>query len=171
MDHLQTIGAANGRSLTFVLAMALLPAAIMAGALRLVGDPKVMPLSMVIMALVVPIFVALLIQLFLVRAKISDQTLTVGGGLYSLALPKERLLLASAKIVPGTDPQLAMRVRTNGIGMPGLRLGWFTQRSGKRVFLAVSDHDRVVVVPTELGYEVLLSPENPEAFLEALRAW
>ena len=170
MDHVQTVGALNWRALSFVFFMALLPIVFIAVAMKLIGSPKATSTAMVIAVLVLPIFLLLLAQLFMVNVKVSGHALTVGGGLYSLTLPMGRLHLADVKIVSRTDPALAMRLRTNGIGMPGLRLGWFTQRSGHRAFLAVSDRDRVVVIPTALGYDVLISPQDPDALLEALRA-
>jgi hypothetical protein len=168
MDHIQSLGALGWKSLTFVLVMALAPVSIIAGALKLVGSPKAAALGLIVSALVVPVFALLLAQLFFVKAKWSGRALTVGGGLYSQTLPANQLRLADARIVQPTDPALTIQNRTNGIGMPGLSLGWFTRRSERPVFLAVTDWQRVIVIPTELGYDVLFSPNDPEAFLAAM---
>ena len=168
MDHIQSLGALSWKSLVFVLIMALVPVSITAGALKLVGSPKAAALGLVVAALVVPVFALLLVQLFFVRAKWSGRALTVGGGLYSLTLPASQLQLTDARIVQRTDPVLAIRSRTNGIGMPGLSLGWFTRPSKRLAFLAVTNWQRVIVIPTKLGYDILFSPNDPEAFLVAI---
>lgn len=168
MDHIQSLGALSWKSLAFVLVMALVPVSIVAGTLKLVGSPKAAAIGLIVAALVVPVFALLLAQLFFVKAKWSGKALTIGGGLYSLTLPANQLRLADAHIVQPGDPALTIQSRTNGIGMPGLSLGWFARRSERPVFLAVTDWQRVIVIPTELGYDVLFSPNDPEAFLAAM---
>jgi PH (Pleckstrin Homology) domain-containing protein len=61
------------------------------------------------------------------------------------------------------------RLRTNGIGLPGYRSGWWKLRNGEKALLFVTDLSNVVYIPTRQGYCLLLSPERPEVFLQSLR--
>jgi hypothetical protein len=61
-----------------------------------------------------------------------------------------------------------LRIRTNGVGLPGYRAGWFRLRSGEKALVFVTDLEQLVYVPTREGYSVLLSVVAPEEFLEAL---
>jgi len=58
--------------------------------------------------------------------------------------------------------------RTNGIGLPGYKAGWFKLRNGERALLFVNDPHRVVYIPTTDGYSLLLSVQEPERFLNSL---
>ncbi len=61
-----------------------------------------------------------------------------------------------------------MRTRTNGAGLPGYQAGWFRLQSGEKALVFVTDLERVVYVPTNEGYSLLLSVEEPDEFLDAL---
>jgi hypothetical protein len=69
-----------------------------------------------------------------------------------------------------TSPELAPRLRTLGTGLPGYQAGWFRLRNGEKALLYLTDRGRAVYVPTTAGYSVLVSPENPDEFVAALRA-
>jgi hypothetical protein len=56
-----------------------------------------------------------------------------------------------------------------GTGLPGYRSGWFRLRNGEKALLYLTDTSRAVYVPTTAGYGVLLSPQNPDEFVAALR--
>jgi hypothetical protein len=53
--------------------------------------------------------------------------------------------------------------------LPGYASGWFDLASGESALLYLTDRQRAVYVPTDLGFSLLLSPRDPDAFLAALR--
>ena len=61
-------------------------------------------------------------------------------------------------------------MRTWGTGLPGYQSGWFRLRNGERALVYLTDRRKAVYVPTALGYSLLLSPDDPGAFLSALEA-
>jgi len=78
--------------------------------------------------------------------------------------------LAQARVVDlegerGLQPVLKLM----GTGLPGYRTGWFRLRDGRKAWLALTDWRRVLVLPRRDGGVVLLSPERPDALLDALR--
>ena len=75
-----------------------------------------------------------------------------------------------ARSISRSRPITAPRWKTNGVGLPGYQAGWFRLRRGGKALLFVTDRTRVVFVPTNEGYSVLLSVPDPDVFLRTLRA-
>jgi hypothetical protein len=100
----------------------------------------------------------------------SREGLRVRDPLYGRRLPLEALRLDEARTVDlGREPSLRPRRRTNGVGVPGYRAGWFRLQGGERALLFVTDPGRVLYLPTTQGFAVLLSAREPGALLDALR--
>ncbi|HYG81514.1 MAG TPA: PH domain-containing protein, partial [Pyrinomonadaceae bacterium] len=58
---------------------------------------------------------------------------------------------------------------TMGGAFPGYASGWFRLANGEKALLYLTDRRKAVYIPTADGYSVLISPNNPDAFLAALR--
>jgi hypothetical protein len=106
-------------------------------------------------------------QLASVRMQVDAASLAVGGGFYRVAVPLDRLDEDGMQIERA--PSHSLGLRTNGIGMPGLSLGWFDIPGGGKAFVAITDPDKVVRIPTREGYTILVSPDDPDAVVERLR--
>jgi len=105
------------------------------------------------------------------RFELSSEGLTIRGDLYGRRIPASALRGGSARIVDlRTEKDLQPRFRTMGTAVPGYRAGWFRLPRGKKALLYVTDGSRAVHVPTTAGYDLLLSPRDPERFVERLRA-
>ncbi|HET6568109.1 MAG TPA: PH domain-containing protein [Rhodothermales bacterium] len=106
-----------------------------------------------------------------VQFELSPEALSVRGAWpYGRSIPAGALVVDQARQVDlsGASP-LRPKWRTNGVGLPGYKSGWFKLRNGEKALLFVTDTERVVYVPTTNGYALLLSVEDPPAFLGALR--
>lgn len=68
------------------------------------------------------------------------------------------------------EPGLRPGFRSNGIGLPGYQAGWFSLKNGRDGLLFLTDRGRVAVIPTRT-YTVLLSVEDPAAFVAAVGKW
>ena len=104
------------------------------------------------------------------RAEISSQGLRLRGDFYGRLIPPGQLRVDEARPVDfELSPELRPRRRTLGTGLPGYQGGWFRLANGERALLYLTDRRRAVYVPTTAGYSVLLSPDDPTAFLAALK--
>lgn len=104
------------------------------------------------------------------RFELSEEGLRIRSAVYGRTIPILELLPEEARIVDlRTDRELRPTVRTNGIGMPGYRAGWFRLRQKGKALLFITDPSRVVYLPTRNGYSLLLSVQDPEVFLQTLR--
>lgn len=103
------------------------------------------------------------------RFVLSDSGLAFRGDLYGRPLPWAALRVAEARVVDLTrEAALAPRSRRVGTGLPGYAAGWFRLRNGQRALLYVTTQ-RVLYVPTNAGYALLLSPTDPDGMLAELR--
>lgn len=105
------------------------------------------------------------------RFELSDAGLRLRGDLYGRMIPTDSLRGGAARIVDlATSPELQPRLRTMGTALPGYRAGWFRLRNGEKALVYLTETSRTVYVPTRKGYSVLLTPQQPERFLERLRS-
>jgi hypothetical protein len=105
------------------------------------------------------------------RFELSDAGLRLRGDLYGRLIPASALRGGATRLVDlATTRELQPRWRTMGTAFPSYRAGWFRLRNGEKALLYVTDSRRTVYVPTTRGYSLLLSPQQPERFLERVRA-
>lgn len=169
MIYVQKIGVHSWKSLAFVIATFLLIVLIPMISVKILGSSKLAGFPLVISIIILPFFLFLVFQIFVVRARISEEKLSVGGGMYLTRLPLPELLIDEAKIVKKRDFGGTLVLRVNGIGMPGLRLGWFTTRGGGKAFVAISEEEYVVILPTTRGHKLMISSKEPGKLLDKLK--
>lgn len=105
------------------------------------------------------------------RFELSDAGLRLRGDLYGRMIPADALRGGAARIVDlSMTPDLQLRWRTMGTALPGYRAGWFRLRNGEKALVYLTVTSRAIYVPTRKGYSLLLTPQQPERFLERLRA-
>jgi Bacterial PH domain len=104
------------------------------------------------------------------RFEVSDAGLRLAGDLYGRMIPAAELRGGAARIVDLTGTrELQLRRRTLGTAFPGYNAGWFRLRNGEKALVYLTDVRHAVYVPTRQGYSLLLSPQQPERFVERLR--
>ena len=103
--------------------------------------------------------------------EVSSAGLRIRGDLYGRLIPAAVLRGESARVVDlRTEPALMPSSRRVGTAVPGYRSGWFRLRNGEKALLYLTDPNRSVYIPTNAGYSVLVTPQNPEQFVSRLRA-
>lgn len=101
--------------------------------------------------------------------RLDDNQLVIKGGLYGRAIPLSELNLEEAQVVNlNRDRAFKLRSRRNGVGLPDYNSGWFRLEDGQKVLAFITDQREVVYIPTENGYSLMLSLENPSRFLESI---
>ncbi|EHJ48584.1 hypothetical protein DFW101_2580 [Solidesulfovibrio carbinoliphilus subsp. oakridgensis] len=97
-------------------------------------------------------------------------TLVVKGGLYGREIPLADVDAdAAVRLDLGQAGPKSLKWRTNGLGLPGLAAGWYRLSDGEKALVFVTDKGRAVYVPTRQGFAVVVSPDDPARFLDALR--
>ncbi len=105
----------------------------------------------------------------MVKFEVSHGGLRVRGDIYGRLIPASALQPGKARTLdPGAEAGYAPDSRTNGIGLPNYQSGWFRLARGSKALLFMTDWSRAVLVPTTEGYDLLISPADPRAFLAAI---
>jgi hypothetical protein len=100
---------------------------------------------------------------------VGPQRIEVSGALYSNELPLDAVDRAGVRVVDlDQAPELALSGKSNGLGLPGLKEGWFELANGKRAFVMLTDTSRVVVVPSSREW-LLLSVADADRLVDRLR--
>lgn len=127
--------------------------------------------KVVIAAVLLPMVIAFSWMFYKVNdAKliVTADLITIDVPFYQFSLPIEEVDLVGVRQLnwsTETDTEFKPDLRVNGVGMPGFQLGWFSLGGHSKAFVAVTETDNVVLIPTVQGYPILLSLEQPEALL------
>lgn len=101
---------------------------------------------------------------------LEDGHLVVKAGLFSTKRRTADLDLMAARIVSLKDaPTLKPGFKLFGLWLMGYAGGYFWLRDSSVAFVLLTDARRVLVLPDRKGRKVLLSMEQPQALLDALR--
>jgi hypothetical protein len=105
------------------------------------------------------------------KFQISSDGLKISAFVYGRSIPARDLDVARAQAMDlNVSPDYRLARKTNGRGLPGYQAGWFRTANGEKALVFVTDQQHVVCIPTRQDYTVLLSVNNPEEFLQALRS-
>lgn len=97
-------------------------------------------------------------------------TLVVKAAMFTQRVAVASLDLENARVVDLRErTDLKPRFRTFGMSLPGFNAGWFRMRGGKKGFCLLTSQERVAWVPAREGTDLLVSMQQPRAFLDALR--
>jgi hypothetical protein len=96
------------------------------------------------------------------RLLVSTEGLKIVGSSYGREFAMPVLRVTEARRLSTQDtPAYSPAWRTNGIGLPNYQAGWFQLNNQRKALLFVTDWSRSVIVPTEEGFTLLLSPDDP----------
>ena len=118
-------------------------------------------------AICLVVFSLILVLLATTKAKLSGDRLIVGGALYKVSLPLSKIDVAGIRILDASDP-FKLRWRLNGMGWPGLNLGWFSSNGKKRMFVAAANKTHRVYIPTTEKHDIVMTPVDPVRFVDAI---
>jgi hypothetical protein len=101
--------------------------------------------------------------------KITETELSVGVFPYRRKFPIADVRAADARALDVNDPP-KLRWRKNGIGLPGVHLGWFSTSTARPVFAATAGKRSRVFIPTRSSHDVLVSSRSPERLVIVLHS-
>jgi hypothetical protein len=101
---------------------------------------------------------------------VNDEGLSIGPGLYSRFIPKEKIDAEGVRVIDiNAETAYKPKWRTNGAGLPGFNAGWYKLQNGEKALLFVTDRTSVVYIPTTDNYSVMLSVKEADEFVDLLR--
>jgi hypothetical protein len=103
---------------------------------------------------------------------INQAGIKIGPGIYGRLIPWNRIDITGVRVINlHLEKQYQAKWRLNGAGLPGYSAGWFKLYNNEKALLFVTDASRVVYIPTLDKYSVLLSPQDADEMVEAIRHW
>ncbi len=103
---------------------------------------------------------------------ISGEGLRLGPGLYGRFIPRGDINAEGVRVLNlNTDAEYKPKWRTNGAGLPGYAAGWFKLANKEKALLFLTDRSRVVYIPTNKDYSVMLSVREAEEFADLIKQW
>ena len=97
--------------------------------------------------------------------------LRIRAPFYGRRVAKSVLKLDEAKIIDEAEFRAKQLSRTNGVGLPGYRVGWFRNKgAAEKALLFVTNRAKVLRVSTSEGYVLYLSADDPSGLLADLRS-
>ena len=104
------------------------------------------------------------------KIEVMDDHIKVVGDFWGRKIPISRLQVSNIKIINlNYDTQYLPKRRTFGTGLPGYSSGWFRLHNKEKALLYLTKRDSVVYIPTQDNYSLLLSLEDPNNFIEAIK--
>jgi hypothetical protein len=105
-----------------------------------------------------------------VKFEVSHEGVTIRGDMFGRFVPKDKMVLKSARAVDLTqETSLAPKWRTGGTGYPGYKAGWYRLANDSKALVFITDPHHVVYVPTVDGSCLMMSVATPDRFLAALK--
>jgi hypothetical protein len=124
-----------------------------------------------VLVLVAAIFISTGYQSRHLKYSFTDEGLRISPGLYTRTIPWEHIERDGVKVLNlSIDTDYKLERRTNGAGMPGFASGWFRLANDEKALVFVTDRNRVVYIPTNQDYSVLLSVSEAEEFAGVLQS-
>ena len=102
--------------------------------------------------------------------EIFRRALVIDGTKYGGPVPLSNLILDESRVVNlANEKELQLHFRTMGIGARGYKSGWFKLRNGRNALVLITETSKVLCIPTTSDYVLLLSADDPESLISALR--
>lgn len=124
----------------------------------------------------IALLAALCVWWFSLRAIDRRRVALVGNSIeVTTLMARERVALAELDLARARVADLDERTELQpllklwGAGVPGFRSGWFLLRNRRRTLVSTAGSRRVLWLPTQRKFDLLLDLQQPQAALDALR--
>jgi len=88
--------------------------------------------------------------------------------LYPTNLDWEEVEINEIEVINMNEENIKIGIRTNGVGLPGMQIGWFNGNMGK-MKLYITDKSEVLRIPTKNGYIIYFSTKEGEEIINEIK--
>jgi hypothetical protein len=132
------------------------------------GDALIAMLVVAVATGAIAMFLAFMLKRH--RLQLDGSGLEIVTTFYRQRIAFPEMKLDAARVVRLDEhPELKPMLKSNGYALPGFRSGWFRLRNWHKAFVAASDGERVLWLPTSRGFDLLLQARDPQRLLARLR--
>ena len=132
------------------------------------GDALIAMLVVAVATGAIAMFLAFMLKRH--RLQLDGSGLEIVTTFYRQRIAFPEMKLDAARVIRLDEhPDLKPLLKSNGYALPGFRSGWFRLRNWHKAFVAASDGERLLWLPTTRGFDLLLQPKDPQRLLARLR--
>ena len=102
------------------------------------------------------------------KLSISNNKLVINSVIYNTELSVDDIDCDNVRVINLDEENIKFSTRTNGIGLPGLQVGWFLGNKTKYK-LYITNRNKVVLIPTTLGYTILFSSDKASEIVNTIK--
>lgn len=124
----------------------------------------------IILVLILLLFVFLAVTLLSAgnyKLSIDENTLMIKSLMFNTNIYLSDIDKENIKVIDMNDDSIKINMRTNGIGLPGLKIGWFSG-NGIKYKMYVTDKSEVVEIPTMKNYTILFSSKDSKRIVKII---
>src|SRR5574344_57839 len=99
---------------------------------------------------------------------IDNNQMTIKSVFYNTKISLSDIEKSNIKVININNENTQIQIRTNGIGLPGMQIGWFSG-NGIKYKLYITDRNEVVSIPTKKGYTILFSSKHATEIVNELK--
>ena len=96
---------------------------------------------------------------------VKEERLYISSLFYNTNIELKEIDVDNMKVINLNTSGITINSRVNGLGLPGLLVGWFSSSAGK-LKLYVSDKTQVLSIPTKLDYQIFFSTVQGEEIIK-----
>jgi len=99
---------------------------------------------------------------------IKNNDVIIKSFLYGRTIPISDILIDEIRTINlNQNNDYNVSIRTNGIGLPNLLLGWMKLKNGKKALIYLTDKENVLLLPTK-DFTVLFSMQGTDEFIKKI---
>ena len=101
---------------------------------------------------------------------INDREIVINSFIYGRKIPIENVLTNEIKTINlRIDKEYGVKIRTNGIALPGFCSGWMRLKNGKKALVFLTDTQNVLLMPTK-DFIVMFSMKERDEFIDKIKS-
>ena len=100
--------------------------------------------------------------------EIKDKHIMIKSVFYNTNISFSDIELKNIEKINLITSNIKIKTRLNGIGLPGLQVGWFSSSIGK-MKLYVTDKNEVLSIPTKFDYTILFSTKDADKIIKDIQ--
>ena len=127
-------------------------------------------ISMYLISILLALIVIVLVSTTHYKLELTNEKVIIKSILYNTNIGYDKINLEGLRLVNLNEEGIKIYTRTNGIGLPGISIGWFSS-GGKKYKLYLTNREKVLYIPKIFNYDILFSTDKGEEIIETIEKW
>jgi hypothetical protein len=100
---------------------------------------------------------------------LTNKELVIKTMFYGRKIPLENIMVDEIRAINlNVEDEYTIMLKTNGTGLPNVKLGWMRLKNGMKALTCVTDNENVALIPTK-DYVILFSMSHIKEFIDNIK--